>query len=131
MSVQAIPNGQGGYFNYPVGKDANGIVRSVINRTITTDNYAQAYVAPGPSNAQLPQCVVVSKLPIPAGQSIPINVTVNMQDVNGTPLPTVTLPFLLQGPPAPPPASVIFVDGVGAANLTNPPGDPGQATVTF
>lgn len=111
---------------FPIGLDINGNQEGIQNRTATVDNYAQAYLFTNPVTSQL---FVQSKLAIPAGQSVTVNVTINMQDANGNQLPSVVAPFTFQGPPAAPLAVTISVTGEGATNFTGT--DPGSATISF
>jgi hypothetical protein len=93
--------------------------------TATLDDYTDAYIAATGSGTQF---AIVPKGGYPAqGTSRTVNVTLQAASVDGTALPAYVQPAVIQGPPAPPQATVLI--DVTTVTKTTVPADPGSATI--
>jgi hypothetical protein len=130
--VLTVPT-QMAYWFYPTGVGPSGETEQIANRTATIDQPTVAYVAAGPSAGQL----LVVPIPggVPAGGIVTVNVTMNANSENGTPLPALVQSVVIPGVAAPPQAVSMQTSGAGAisqtaSGVTVPP-NPGAATISF
>ncbi len=108
------------------GDDSSGNAESLTSLTATIDDTTDAYISHINSNS----LYVKDRGIQPAGTTKTVNVTLNAKSADGTVLPSVVVPFDLQGPPLPPQATHLVFN---APVLDNPllVADPGVDTVVL
>jgi hypothetical protein len=109
----------------------NANVQRAINGNITVSDYAHAYVAFKAQEGAFYMVPKVSTFPTTQGSSFGLNVTATVKDAAGNLVDTVTFAVVLMGPPLPPNATSVSVEGPTVADLFDIPADPGIDTIVF
>lgn len=104
-----------------------------VTGTVSTDDIGRTYVAKVPSTGNQYCLKIRPTAVVPAGGTMPVNVTVSAVDDRGVSLSPQVFPFVIQGPPLPPAATHVvisegpfIVDGSYVA-----PADPGSGTISL
>lgn len=129
LATITLQPGQVAYWPHQTGQDASGQPANIANRSVSIDNYTNAYVTVDGNQT----IFCVPRIAAPQGSSYTVNATMSATDVNGAPLPPLVQTVVVMGPPAPP-LAVVEVQNA-APSTTNQtaftPGDPGHASVSF